>query len=158
MTEGMIYPCFHVRGASTNMATDWTDPNHPQVQQMANSSPDQMTPEAAAQAVKDLHAQVSPQDLKPVLEQHYSQMDPEQMRAVIAQMQEQLAQSGNPQSQAMAAQVDPATATPQQTAELHAHAHEFHPSTVEKVVIAGAGAAALGGLAVLAARHFSGTK
>ena len=140
------------------MATDWTDPNHPQVQQMANSTPDQLSAADAAQAVKDLHDQVSPQDLKPVLEQHYTQMDPEQMKAVIAQLQEQLAQSGNPQSQAVAAQIDPATATPQQAAELHAHAHEFHPNTVEKVVIAGAGAAALGGLAVLAARHFADKK
>ena len=137
------------------MATDWTDPNHPQVQQLANSSPDQVSADAAAQAVKDLHDQVSPQDLKPVLEQHYSQMDPEQMKAVIAQLQTQLAQSSNPQSQQVAASVDPQTATPQQAAELHAHAHEFHPNTVEKVVIAGAGAAALGGLAVLAARHFA---
>ncbi len=137
------------------MATDWNDPQHPQVQQLANSAPDQVSPDAAAQAVKDLHAQVSPQDLKPILDQHYSQMDPEQMKAIIAQMQEQLAQSGNPQSQQLAASVDPQTATPQQAAELHAHAHEFHPNTVEKVVIAGAGAAALGGLAVLAARRFA---
>jgi hypothetical protein len=137
------------------MATDWSDPNHPQVQQLAGSTPDQVSPDAAAQAVKDLHDQVSPQDLKPVLEEHYSQMDPEQMKAVIAQLQEQLAQSGNPQSQQVAASVDPQTATPQQAAELHAHAHEFHPNTVEKVVIAGAGAAALGGLAVLAAKRLS---
>lgn len=137
------------------MATDWSDPNHPQVQQMANSSPDQVSAAAAAQAVKDLHAQVSPADLKPVLEQHYSQMDPEQMKAIVAQLQQQLAQSGNAQSQQVAASVDPNTATPQQAAELHAHAHEFHPNTVEKVVITGAGAATIGGLAVLAARHFS---
>lgn len=133
------------------MATDWTDPN--QVQQMASSSPAD-----AAQAVRDLHAQVSPADLQPVLQQHYSQMDPEQMKAIVAQLQEQLAQSGNAQSQQVAASVDPATATPQQAAQLHAHAHEFHPNTVEKVVVAGAGAAALGGLAVLAARHFSQQK
>jgi hypothetical protein len=137
------------------MATDWTDPNHPQVQQMANSSPDQIPAADAAQAVRDLHAQVSPADLQPVLQQHYSQMDPEQMKAIVAQLQEQLAQSGNAQSQQVAASVDPATATPQQAAQLHAHAHEFHPNTVEKVVVAGAGAAALGGLAVLAARHFA---
>jgi ribosomal protein L12E/L44/L45/RPP1/RPP2 len=140
------------------MATDWNDPNHPQVQQIANSTPDQVSPEAAAQAVRDLHAQVSPQDLQPVLEQHYAAMDPEQMKAIVAQLQEQLAQSGNADSAAKAAAVDPQTATPQQAAELHAHAHEFHPNTVEKVVVVGAGAAALGGLAILAARHFSQQK
>jgi ribosomal protein L12E/L44/L45/RPP1/RPP2 len=104
------------------MATDWNDPNHPAVQQMANASPDQVPPDQAAQAVKDLHDQVSPQDLKPVLEQHYSQMDPEQMKAIVAQLQQQLAQSGNPQSQAVAASVNPDNVTPQQAAELHAHA------------------------------------
>lgn len=140
------------------MAMNWNDPAHPQVQQMAQSAPDQVSPDQAAQAVRDLHAQVTPDQLKAVLQEHYGQMDPEQMKAIVAQLQEQLAQSGNAQSQQVAATVDPQTATPEQAAELHAHAHEFHPTTVEKVVIAGAGAAALGGLAVLAARHFSQPK
>jgi two-component sensor histidine kinase len=137
------------------MATQWSDPAHPNVQQLAQSTPEQVSQEDAQQAVRDLHAQVAPDQLRPVLEQHYSNMDPEQMRAIIAQMQQELADKEHPQTQELVKQVDPATATPQQAAELHAHAHEFHPNTVEKVVIAGAGAAAVGGLAVLAARHFS---
>jgi hypothetical protein len=137
------------------MAVDWTDPSHPQVQQLAQSAPDQVPADQAAQAVRDLHAQLTPEQLVEVLHEHYDQMDPEQRKAIVAQLQEQLAQSDNPQSQQVAAAVDPETATPQQAAELHAHAHEFHPTTVEKVVIAGAGAAALGGLAVLAARRLA---
>jgi hypothetical protein len=136
------------------MPTDWNDPSHPQVQQLAQSTPDQVSQADAQQAVQDLHDQIPSDQLKPVLEQHYSNMDPAQMQAIIAQLQQQLAQQQNPQSQQVAAQVDPATATPQQAAELHAHAAEHHPEVVRDVVIAGAGAAAVGGLAILAARHF----
>lgn len=114
-----------------------------------------MSQAAAQQAVQDLHDQVAPQDLKPVLEQHYANMDPAQMQAIIAQLQQELAQKDHPATQEAVAKVDPATVTPQQAAELHAHAHEFHPDTVQKVLITGAGAAAIGGLALLAARHFN---
>ena len=136
------------------MATNWNDPNHPLVQQLAQSSADQVSAADAQQAVRDLHAQVAPDQLKPVLEQHYSNMDPSQLQATIAQLQQELAQKNNPETQQAVAAIDPATATPQQAADLHAHAHQFHPNTVEKVMIVGAGAATVGGLAVLAARHF----
>jgi hypothetical protein len=107
----------------------------------------------AQKAVQDLHDQVSPQDLKPVLEEHYTNMDPAQMQQIIAQLQAELAAKDHPQTQQAVAAVDPAAVTPQQAAELHAHAHEFHPDTVQKVLIAGAGAAAVGGLALLAAKR-----
>jgi hypothetical protein len=137
------------------MATDWNDPNHPNVQNLAGGDPSQIDQEHAQQAVKDLHDQIAPDQLKPILEQHYSNMDPAQMQAIIEQLKTELAQQQHPETQQAIAIVDPQTVTPQQAAELHAHAHEFHPSTVEKVVIAGAGAAAVGGLAFLAARHFT---
>ncbi len=139
------------------MAANFNDPAHPVVQQLAQSTPDQVSPEAAQAAVQALHDQVSPDQLRPVLDQHYANMTPEQLQASIAQMQQALAQQQNqsPQTQQMVAQIDPQTATPQQAAELHAHAHEFHPDAVQKALIAGAGTAAVAGLAVLAARHFS---
>lgn len=136
------------------MATNWNDASHPQVQQLAQSTPAQVSQADAQKAVQDLHDQIPADQLKPVLEQHYSNMDPAQLQAIVAQLQQQLAQQQKPESQQLAASVDPATATPQQAAELHAHAHEHHPQVVRDVVIAGAGAAAVGGLAVLAARHF----
>jgi|GEM_PF-2745567 len=137
------------------MATNWNDPSHPQIQQLAQSQGNEVSAAAAQQAVQDLHDQVSPADLKPVLEQHYGDMDPAQLQATIAQLRDELAKKENPATQAVVASIDPATATAQQAVELHAHAHEFHPDTVQKVLLVGAGSAAVGGLAILAARHFA---
>jgi hypothetical protein len=138
------------------MATNWNDPSHPQVQQLAQSTPDQVSPDAAQAAVQALHDQVPPDQLRPVLDQYYASLPPDQLQTIIAQLQQELAQKQNPETQQLVQQVDPNNPTPQQAAELHAHAHEFHPDTVQKVLIAGAGTAAVAGLAVLAARHFSG--
>lgn len=137
------------------MPADWNDPNHPEIQQLAQANPQDVTPEAAAKAVQDMHDQLTPDQMKALLTQHYADMSPDQMKAIVAQMQQELATKDHPATQQAVAAIDPQTVTPQQAAELHAHAHEFHPDTVQKVVIAGAGAAVLGSLAVFAARKIA---
>lgn len=122
------------------------------------TDPSQMTPEAAQQMVQDMHDQLTPAQLRPMLQQHYENLSPDDLKAAIAALQTQLAQQSKPETQAIVASVDPATATAQTAVDLHAHAHEHHPEVVRNVVIATAGTAAAVGLAALAFRHFSAGK
>src|SRR5271165_7634649 len=112
---------------------------------MANPSndPGQMSAADTAKLVQDLHDQASPDQLKPILQEHYASMSPEDLKNAIAAMQQQLAQQSKPETQAIVATVDPSTATPEQAADLHAHAAEHHPEVVRDVLIAGAGTAAV---------------
>ncbi len=139
------------------MATDWNDPNHPALQQLAQSDPSQVSSADAQQALRDLHQQMTPEQLQPVLQQFYASLTPEQRAAVASQFHQELSQAAptNEATQQVVAKIDPQNATPEQVAEMHTHAHAFHPNTLEKVAIGTAGAAAVGGLAILAAKHFT---
>lgn len=97
---------------------------------------------------------VSPEQLMPILQQHYAAMSPEDLKATVAAFQDQLAQQSDSEGQAIATKIDADHPTSEQAADLHAYIHEHHPELVRNVILAGAGTAAVAGLAALAVRHF----
>lgn len=114
------------------------------------TDPSQMSAQDAAQ---QMHDNLSPDQLKPLLQEHYANMSPDDLKAAIAALQGQLAQQSKPETQAVVAKVDANNPTPEQAVELHAHAQEHHPEVVRNVILAGAGTAAVAGLAALYIRH-----
>ena len=135
------------------------DPSHPAIQQLADhhdaGTHDQITTDQAAAAVQAFHEQADPAMVKQVTDQHYEQMSPDQLQAAAQQFKQQLqgAAASNPQA-AQLATIDPATATPQQVAEMHRFVLKEHPELVRNVLIAGGATIAVGALAAFAARSY----
>lgn len=88
----------------------------------------------------------------------YAQLSPDQRAAFAQQFIQQFQQSGNPQSQQIAASVNPQTATPQQLADLHQHASENHPGFLEGLLNHPVAVAAFSGLAVYGTERYFKSK
>lgn len=134
------------------------DPNHPDLQQLANhhdaGTHDAIPADQAAAAVQDFHQQADPQLMREVTDQHYDQMPPAQLQAAAQEMKNKLATVADSSAEAARlAQIDPATATPLQVAEMHRFMVKNHPDLMRDVLIAG-GAIAVGALAAFAARRY----
>ncbi len=117
------------------------------------TDPSQMTHDQQVQAVQAMHDEMTPEQLRPVVEEHYANMSPDELKAAIAALQSQLSQQQKPETQAIVAKVDAQNPTAQQAADMHVHAQEHHPEVVRNVLIAGAGTAAVAGLAAFAIRR-----
>lgn len=134
------------------------DPNHPDVQTLAEhhdaGTHDQIPAEHAAAAVEAFNQQADPQMVKDVTEQHYASMSQDQLTTAARQFKEKLQGVADTSPEAaQLAQVDPATATPQQVAAMHHFSLKEHPQLARDVMIGG-GVVAVGALAALAARHY----
>ncbi|MFI5272629.1 MAG: hypothetical protein ACHQ4H_06300 [Ktedonobacterales bacterium] len=135
------------------------DPNHPTLQTLAAhhdaGTHTQIPADQAAAAVESFHQNADPQLVQQVTDQHYEQMPQAQLQAAAQQFQEKLAgvAAGNPEA-AQLASVDPATATPQQVAQMHRFVLKEHPELMKEILIGGAATIAVGALAAFAARRF----
>ena len=88
----------------------------------------------------------------------YAQLTPEQRTAFAQQFVTQFQNSGNAQSQQIAASVDPKTATPQQLADMHQHASENHPGFLEGLLNHPVAVAAFAGLATYGTERYFKSK
>ena len=80
-------------------------------------------------------------------EQVYAQLTPEQRTALARQFQQGLQQSDHPAAQQLA-QVAPDAATPEQLAQMHAHAVEHNKGLLGTVMNHPVATAALGAFAI----------
>ncbi len=134
------------------------DPNHPDVQTLADhhdaGTHDSIPTDQAAAAVQQFQQQADPQLVQQVTDQHYDQMPPAQLQQAAQQLQDKIKQSGDSSPEAaQLAQVNPATATPQQVSAMHRFLSTNHPDLMRDALIAG-GAIAVTALAAFAARRF----
>ena len=88
----------------------------------------------------------------------YAQLSPDQRAAFAQQFITQFQQSGNPQSQQIAASVNPQTATPQQLADMHQHASANHPGLLEGLLNHPVAVAAFAGLATYGTERYFKSK
>lgn len=134
------------------------DPSHPDVQQLAqhhDAGTATTIPSAqAAAAVQAFHEQADPQMVQQVTDEHYENMPPPQLQQAAAEMQAkiQTVASTSPEA-AQLAQINPATATPQQVSAMHRFLQTKHPELMRDVLIGG-GAIAVGALAAFAAKKY----
>jgi hypothetical protein len=80
-------------------------------------------------------------------EEVYARLSPEQRAALAQQFQQGLQQSDHPEAQRLA-QVDPQSATPEQVAEMHAHAAAHNKGLLGTVLNHPVATAALGAFAI----------
>ena len=130
------------------------DPNHPDLQQLAQhhdaGTHDQIPAEHAAEALASFQQNADPAQVQQVMEQHYANMTPEQLQQAAQEIQQRLA-AANPASEHAA--MDPAAATSEQVAAAHHSLLKDHPNAARDVAIGGA-VVGVGALAALAARHY----
>jgi len=137
----------------------FNDPNHPDVQRLAQhhdeGTHDQIPAQVAAAAVAAFHEQADPQIVQQVTAQHYENMAPAQLQQAAQQLKEKLTSvaGASPTAAQMATSIDPATATPQQVAAMHHFILKEHPEVMRGLLIGG-GAIAVGALAAFAARRY----
>ncbi|MGH2514921.1 MAG: hypothetical protein ACRDHP_04630 [Ktedonobacterales bacterium] len=134
------------------------DPSHPDLQQLAQhhdaGTADTLPVAQAAAAVQAFHEQADPQVVQQVTDEHYANMPQQQLQQAAAQMQAQIqtVASSSPEA-AQLAQINPATATPQQVSAMHRFLQTKHPELMRDVLIGG-GAVAVGALAAFAAKRY----
>jgi hypothetical protein len=135
------------------------DPNHPDVQTLAQyhdqGTHDQIPAAQAAAAVEAFHQQADPQMVQQVTDEHYGSMPQAQLEQAAQQMQAKLQSvaASSPEA-AQLAQINPATATPQQVARMHRFLVSEHPELMRDILIGGAATIAVGALAAFAARRY----
>lgn len=135
------------------------DPTHPDVQTLAEHADAgthaAIPAEQAAAAVQDFHQNADPQLVQQVTDQHYESMPQAQLQQAAAQMQSKLQQvAGSSPEAAQLAQINPASATPQQVARMHRFLLSNHPELMRDVLIGGAATLAVGALAAFAAKRY----
>jgi hypothetical protein len=135
------------------------DPNHPAVQTLAQrhdeGTHDQIAADHAADALAAFHQQADPQVVQQVTDQHYEGMAQPQLQQAAQQMQAKLESvAGSSPEAAQLAQINPATATPQQVASMHRFLATQHPELMRDLLIGGAATLAVGALAAFAARRY----
>src|SRR5579859_8228 len=134
------------------------DPSHPDLQQLAqhhDAGTATTIPTAqAAAAVQAFHEQADPQVVQQVTDEHYQGMPQQQLQQAAADMQAkiQTVAASSPEA-AQLAQINPATATPQQVSAMHRFLQTKHPELMRDVLIGG-GAVAVGALAAFAAKRY----
>jgi hypothetical protein len=130
------------------------DPNHPDLQQLAQhhdeGTHDQISADQAATALASFQQHADPALVQQLIAQHYANMTPEQLQQAAAALQAKAA-SAAPDSEHAA--MDPTTATAEQVAAAHHSVFTDHPHVARDVAIGGAVVGA-GALAALAARHY----
>jgi hypothetical protein len=123
------------------------DPNHPDLQQLAEhhdaGTHDQIPADQAAAALAAFQQNADPALVQQLIAQHYANMTPEELQQAAAALQTKAATAA-PDSEHAA--MDPTTATAEQVAAAH-------HSVFRDVAIGGAVVGA-GALAALAARHY----
>ena len=134
------------------------DPNHPTVQQLAEhhaaGTQDQIPAEQAAAAVDSFHQNADPAIMQQVTDVHYERMAPAQLQQAAQAFKDKLMSvAGRNPEAAQAANVDPATATPQQVAAMHRFVLKEHPELMREILIGAAATVAAGALAALAAHY-----
>jgi hypothetical protein len=103
---------------------------------------------ADAAPYSEENTQMSNQDLSHLTpEQVYAQLSPDQRAAIARQFQQGLSQSSHPEAQRLA-QVAPDSASPQQVAQMHAHAAQHHKGLLGEVMNHPVASAALGAFAI----------
>src|SRR5689334_5659341 len=120
----------------------FNDPTHPDIAALAAhhdaGTHDQIPAEQAAAAVQSFHENA----------------DPALVQQAAAQMQDKIRSAGDASPEAaQLAQIDPASATPQQVSAMHRFLSTNHPELARDALIAG-GAIAVGALAAFAARRY----
>jgi hypothetical protein len=136
----------------------FNDPNHPELQTLAAhhdaGTHDTIPTDQAAAAVQSFHQHADPQMVQQVTDQHYEQMPPTQLQAAAQQLHDKIESvAGSSPEAAQLAQIDPASATPQQVSAMHRFLSTKHPELMRDALIAG-GAIAVTALAAFAARHY----
>ena len=130
------------------------DPNHPDVQQLAEhhdaGTHDQIPADQAAAALAAFQQNADPALVQQLIAQHYANMTPEELQQAAAALQTKAATAA-PDSEHAA--MDPTTATAEQVAAEHHSVFSEHPNVARDVAIGGAVVGA-GALAALAARHY----
>lgn len=130
------------------------DPNHPDLQQLAEhhdaGTHDQIPADQAAAALAAFQQNADPALVQQLIAQHYANMTPEELQQAAAALQTKAAAAA-PDSEHAA--MDPATATAEQVASAHHSVFSEHPNVARDVAIGGAVVGA-GALAALAARHY----
>jgi hypothetical protein len=134
------------------------DPNHPDLQQLAQhhdaGTATTIPAQQAAAAVEDFHQNADPAIVQQVTNEHYENMSPAQLQGAAQQFKDKLQTvAGSSPEAAQLAAIDPSTATPQQVAEMHRFILKNHPELMRDVLIAG-GAIAVGALAAFAAKRY----
>src|SRR5579862_4075809 len=149
----------HSREGVSN--TMFQDPDHADVQtlaaQHAAGSGDQVSGQQAADAIAAFHANADPQLVKQVTDEHYESLPPDKLQGIAAGFHKQLLTVAGSSPEAMQlAQIDPATATPQQVSEMHHYIMKHHPELMRDLAVGGAvaGGVALGALAAFAASRY----
>ena len=135
------------------------DPTQPDVQTLAQHADagthDTIPAAQAAAAIEDFHQNADPQLVQQVTDQHYETMPQPQLEQAAAQMQSKLQQvAGSSPEAAQLAQINPASATPQQVAQMHRFLLKNHPELMRDVLIGGAATLAVGALAAFAAKRY----
>ncbi len=133
------------------------DPSHPAIQTLADhhdaSTQDQISTEHAAEAVESFHQHADPALVQQVTDAHYESMSSGQLAEAAQSFKDKLQSVANTSPEAaQLAQIDPATATPQQVAAMHRFALNEHPELMRGVLIGGG--LAVGALAAFAARRY----
>ena len=134
------------------------DPNHPDLQQLAShhdaGTATTIPVQQAAVAVEDFHQNADPAMVQQVTNEHYENMSPAQLKDAAQQFKDKIETvAGSSNEAAQLAAIDPASATPQQVAQMHGFLLKNHPELMRDVLIAG-GAIAVGALAAFAARRY----
>lgn len=135
------------------------DPNHPDLQTLAQhhdqGTHEQIPADQAATVVSDFHQNADPALVQQVTDQHYENMSQTQLQSAAQQLQSKLqtVASSSPEA-AQLAQINPATATPQQVAQMHRFILKEHPELTRDLLIGGAATLAVGALAAFAAKRY----
>jgi len=137
------------------------DPNHPDVQTLAQHSEqgthDQISGAQTADALQAFHQNADPALVQQVTSEHYENLSAADLRSTAAGFQKKLMTVAGSSPEAMRlAQIDPNTATPQQVSEMHQYIMKHHPEMMRDLAIGGAvvGGVALGALAAYAASRY----
>ena len=129
------------------------DPNHPDLQQLAQhhdeGTHDQIPADQAAAALAAFQQNADPALVQQLIAQHYANMTPEQLQAAAALQAKAAVAAPDSEHAAM----DPATATAEDVAAAHHSIFTDHPPVAKDVAI-GCAVVGAGALEALAARHY----
>lgn len=137
----------------------FNDPNHPEIQQLAEhhdqGTQGQIPVEQAVNAAQSFAQHADPQLVQQVSQEHFDNMSPAQLQEVASQLVAKLQQvAGSSPEAAQLAQVNPASATPEQVAKMHHFLLKEHPDLVRDVLIGSAATLAIGAFAAFAAKRY----